>query len=44
MNELKNVAFHVLTRSGRYSQKHEHVTNEALDCKHEILDRRNEIK
>ncbi len=48
MHEWINVAFHVRTKSGRYSENMECETNVALDRildrKDELLERRNEIK
>ncbi len=37
------MAFHVRTKSGRYSENMECETNVALDRKNEILDRKDEL-
>ena len=38
------MAFHVRTKNGRYTENMKCETNVALDCKNEILDRRDELK
>ena len=43
MHERINMAFHVWTKNGRYTENLKCETNMALDCKNEILDRRDEL-
>ena len=43
MHERINVAFHVRTKNGRYTENMKCETNVALDHKNEIIDRKDEL-